>query len=1360
MPNAMTNQPSHSGSNGQPTLLLEIATRDVVRLSPDDTIAQAASSMSERRISSILVTDADSHPLGIVTERNMLQAMQSGCPPSTALREVMSAPVITMPQSTAILDAYHFCRRNGIRHLAIVDDSNALLGVVSETDFRHYLNLSALAGRRKVTSLARGSAIALPPATGLMQALDLMQAQRKSCVVVIEGEKPIGIVTERDVVRFYSRSMPAADITLGAVMTAPVLTISHEASINQAAEKMLVHKVRHLVMVNKYGLLAGLLSEHDLTQTLVSDNTDMRDGVDENFLRTLINTLPDLVWLKDLDGVYLACNHRFERFFGAREADIVGKTDYDFMPREIADAFREFDRHAVEMPHPSVNEEWVTYADDGHRELLETIKTPMHGNSGQMIGVLGIARDITLRKRIEDALYFVSQKGWKGSEKFLDALARYLGEALGTDYVIIDKLSDDPEYAETVALYARGEIAPNIRYLLPGTPCANVVSSQFCCYPEQVQRQFPNDSLLVDMGVESYAGIPLWAADGRAIGLIAVLDGKPMRDPNLIEQLLKIVASRAAAELEREAAHRALQQSEQEFRTLADHMPDNMVRYDALGAVRYMNPAFVASIAQDIRPEIGKVTAAAHPDYAPAHAFQRLIEQVVRTGEPATIEMSLPAPDGELRSHFIRLVPERDQDDNIIGALAIGRDVTEQNRAHEQLQKEKQFVDDVINSMPGIFYLLDPQGRFLKVNRHFLEVSGYTQAELDGITALDLFEGSDRQLIAERISDVFKYGSARVEAGFRTKSGKKYPYLFSGHLTNINGANYLVGVGMDISERTQAEEALRIYASVFETSQEAIILSDADNTITDVNPAFTRITGYQREEVIGKNPRLLSSGRHARSFFAEMWEALERNLTWRGEMWNRRKSGELYAELLSISVIQDKQGHKQRHVGVFSDISRMKAHEAELSRVANHDMLTGLPNRRLLADRLNQSIVRAQRSGKILVVCYLDLDGFKQVNDEFGHETGDQLLIVISHRLQAILRADDTLARLGGDEFVMLFNELSHEQECLFVLDRILEAVSTPVPVGTNVAKVSASLGVTFYPVDHEDGDTLLRHADQAMYIAKQHGKNRYHLYDSHNDQQVRSQHNSRQRVALGLENGEFELYFQPKIDLTTGTTTGAEALIRWHHPEEGMLLPKQFLPLIESSSVEIQLGEWVMDNALYQLDCWHQQEKVLELSVNISAHHLQSPGFVDKLARRLRNHPHIPRNSLQIEVLETAALSDIEQTSKTINACRELGVTFALDDFGTGYSSLAYLRKLSAETLKIDQSFVINMLNDDGDKAIVEGIIALAQTFGRKTVAEGIEQTELAETLRLAGCDFGQGFGFAHPMPAHEFLEWLAKKQ
>ncbi len=549
---------------------------------------------------------------------------------------------------------------------------------------------------------------------------------------------------------------------------------------------------------------------------------------------------------------------------------------------------------------------------------------------------------------------------------------------------------------------------------------------------------------------------------------------------------------------------------------------------------------------------------------------------------------------------------------------------------------------------------------------------------------------------------------------------------------------------------------LLLAASVFANTHDGIVITDANNKIIEVNSAFSRITGYQREEILGKNPSVLKSGRQSVEFYNVLWQSLLTLDHWGGELWNRNKSGEIYAALTSISIVRDEQGNIHHFIGLFTDITPQKNHEYDLERIAHFDPLTGIPNRLLLADRLNHAIVQLQRTKDFMAVCYLDLDGFKPVNDQFGHGVGDQLLIEISLRIQDCLRAGDTIARIGGDEFVLLLLGLNEIADCEAILNRTLHKIAEPAVIDGHCVAVSASLGYTVFPGDPVDADTLLRHADQAMYIAKQGGKNRCQFFDPKHDRIATERGESIVRIEAALHNNEFTLYFQPKVNMPSGQIFGVEALIRWNHPERGLLSPAEFLPIIENTKMMVDVGNWVFRKAFEHMQAWQEQGLHIVTSINVAPYHLLYPDFVQFLKEDLHDYPSLQPSCLELEILETAMLEDIGRVTAIMNECRALGIAFSLDDFGTGYSSLTYLKALPAETLKIDQSFIRDMLCDQEDLAIVEGIIRLSASFHRQVIAEGVETVEHGVQLLKLGCENAQGYGIARPMPAEQLPEWI----
>jgi len=815
----------------------------------------------------------------------------------------------------------------------------------------------------------------------------------------------------------------------------------------------------------------------------------------------------------------------------------------------------------------------------------------------------------------------------------------------------------------------------------------------------------------------------------------------------LISVLMCLMAWQLLRDTERrKAALKALSDSEDRFRTIFSILPIGITLGDHHGNMVDCNAAAEKALGASKEELLARNNdwQVLRPDGSPMPRYEFATERALAERRPVMdVPMEVRTPRGSVWLSA-NAAPLEHPRYGVVGAFV---DISDRVRAESETRQVMQAAGEAI-------WISDTQGRCVFANPAACDMLGYTQEEMLALHVTDLVPQEDLAQLRAILAALDTEPFVRREWWLKRKGwGTVLVEFVSQRLDQ----NRFLSIGHDIGERKRAEHKLQLAASVFTHAREGIMITDAQGTIVDVNDTFTRITGYSREEALGQNPRLLKSGRQPPQYYQNMWRTLSETDQWSGEVWNRRKSGEVYAEMQTVSAVRDAEGRTQNYVALFSDITPMKEHQRQLEHIAHFDALTHLPNRVLLADRLQQAIRQSQRHHRSLAVVFLDLDGFKAVNDTHGHAVGDVLLIVLAERMKSALREGDTLARIGGDEFVAVLVDLEEAQDCDPVLERLLLAASAPLETAGTVLQVSASMGVTIYPQDGSDADLLMRHADQAMYAAKQAGKHRYHLFDVAHEAAVKTRSESLEHIRSALDRGEFALYYQPKVDMRDNTVVGMEALIRWHHPERGLLLPADFLPLIEGHPISVEVGEWVIDTALAQMGAWRAQELNLPVSVNIGALQLQKDGFAERLRMLLGRHPDVPPQNLELEVLETSAMGDIAAVSRIMRACAALGVGFALDDFGTGYSSLTYLKHLPTGTIKIDQSFVRDMLGDTDNLAIVRGIIGLAAAFGREVIAEGVETSAHSTQLLALGCTLVQGFGIARPMPAQNVLAWVA---
>ena len=560
----------------------------------------------------------------------------------------------------------------------------------------------------------------------------------------------------------------------------------------------------------------------------------------------------------------------------------------------------------------------------------------------------------------------------------------------------------------------------------------------------------------------------------------------------------------------------------------------------------------------------------------------------------------------------------------------------------------------------------------------------------------------------------------------------------------------------DITEKKQIEERLRLSASVFEHAAEATVITDAANRIVSVNPAFATITGYGGDEVLGKNPRILSSGKHSREFYRQMWESLLAAGSWAGEIQNRRKNGDIYTEWLSINVLKDDNGAITRHIAVFSDITEAKRAKETIERQASMDTLTGLPNRNLIMDRLGQLLSASRRGNRLFAVLFMDLDHFKAVNDALGHAAGDELLIQVAQRIRGALRECDSVGRMGGDEFIVLLNDIASVQDAIPIANKILAEVSRPLAVAGRTLQTAASIGITVYPMDGDSGAVLLKNADSAMYEAKKNGRNNFCFFTHKMQDEANRRHWIDSELMSALLQGHMELHYQPIVRIESRAVVGAEALLRWNHPAKGYIPPDVFIPVAEQNGMIGKLTEWVLDRGISDWELWSRSPAGagLVLSFNLSAALFVSRDQIEKALSRLCESSLAGKRQLTVEITESLKLSDNHEYVELLRGLVEGGCRIAIDDFGTGYSSLSYLKRMPVDIIKIDKSFVRDIATDPADAAMIRAMLQMAKAFGLETVAEGVETAEQLAFLQANGCTYAQGYLFGRAVSLADFAK------
>ena len=945
-------------------------------------------------------------------------------------------------------------------------------------------------------------------------------------------------------------------------------------------------------------------------------------------------------------------------------------------------------------------------------------------------------------------------------ERFFHELVLNLSRILGVDYAFVGEVVPHrPDTIRTLAFCNHGRIAGNIDYRLEtGTPCGDVACREVCYFPDDAQKLFPEDDLILRYGVEAFIGHPLLDCAGNVLGLLAVMHERPIPGREHIQSVLHICAGRATAELERARTEAALRKSEarlNEAQRIArlgswelDLEKNELKWSDEIYHIFEFDPAEFGLSYEAFLDRI-------HPD--DRELVDRAYAESVKNRTPYEIVHRLRMQDGRVKHVQERCESFYDGQGNPVRSVGTVQDITERRRVEEALiQSEANFRTLTENANVGI--LVNHRGRHVFANNRLLAMLGYSAEEIRDTGMKELVHPADYDKVMDRFRERMdgRPVPSVYETVFVTKDGLAVPVELTAARTLWQGEPSGLVFVLDIRERLRAEEQMRKLSSAVEQTADAVMITNRDGVIEYVNRAFEQTTGYSLVEALGKKPSLVQSGMQGEEFYRQVWGTLLRGETFRDVFINRKKGGELYYEEKTITPLKDTSGRITHFISTGKDITERIVAQERLQYLAHHDALTELPNRVLFMDRLSQALTRARWRGRVIGVMFLDLDRFKNLNDTLGHDVGDHFLQAMATRLKGAVREGDTVARFGGDEFAILLEDIAHAEDVSAIAGKMLQTFSTRFMLDEHEYYITASIGISLYPNDGADPATLLKHADTAMYRAKDLGKNNYQFYAADMSAMAFERLTLETSLRHALERREFVLYYQPQVEIASGRLLGMEALLRWRHPDFGLIGPLQFIHLAEETGLIVPIGEWVLRTACAQARAWETEGiRVPRLAINISGRQFSEPAFIDT-TKRLFNEFGLQTTQVEFEITESVIMKDARLTADRLGLLYAAGIRFAIDDFGTGYSSLSYLKRFPISTLKIDKSFIHDVTTSEDDAEIVRTIIAMAHGLRLKVIAEGVETPEQLALLRAHGCDAVQGYYFSRPLPPEDLASWL----
>jgi len=870
---------------------------------------------------------------------------------------------------------------------------------------------------------------------------------------------------------------------------------------------------------------------------------------------------------------------------------------------------------------------------DGSESILHGEAKLYVDEKNQQRKIIGTIQDISERKHVENALNTLAEFSVIDDiSAFYKNMVYNLACVYNTQYAFLGLFMDGcSEKISLQAIWTGDGFGENFDYELQDTPCADVLNNQMEMVQENAARLYSKDAVLTELGIESYYGVPLIAPSGKKLGLIAVMDTKPMYIGHWTKSILNLFAQQLASRIEHSRAEEEIKASQKKLSSILENMLDVYSRTDSDGLLTMMSPSGTAILGYEIEEILGTPLADLYIDPEDRNKLLQMLND--NNGRVHNFTAAIRHKDGHAVWMSTNAQYYYDDQGNMLGVEGVTRDVTRQ------------------------------------------------------------------------------------------------------HLDSLQ---------------------MRKMSSALEQTADMVLIADKEGIIEYVNPMFEKISGYRKQELIGKKTSILKSGRHDGGFYKKLWRTVLGGEVFTEVMINKKQDGSLFYQDETITPLKNENGEITHFIATGRDISQRMENEKRLQHIAHHDALTNLPNRVLFMDRIKRSMAHAKRNNERVAVLFFDLDRFKTINDTLGHIIGDKLLIEIAHRLKQAIREDDSVARLGGDEFAVLVNKIHSENDITQIARKTLDCIDKPAIIEGHSLYTTVSIGISLFPEDGEDADTLLKNADIAMYRAKDLGKNNYQFYSKDMSARAIQRLAMENSLRMALKNNEFVLYYQPQVNAKNQTITGVEALIRWQHPELGLVAPSDFVPLLEETGLIVDVGDWVLETACQQLKNWSQSGHTdLAMSINVSGRQFHSQAFYKRMVA-LTEKCNISAERIELEITESILMDKQKQTIANINKLHSYGFRMAIDDFGTGYSSLSYLQRFKIDTLKIDRSFIKDIVTNPDDASITSAIIAMAHSLRLNIVAEGVETQEQLDFLQQHDCQQIQGYFFSRPLIANDVTQLL----